>query len=146
MLQALLHDRFKLTLRSEAKAIPVYALVVDKTGPKIREVAVSDTQVNGPGFIINGTPMQMFDPKLTGWSMAQLAQALGVAQLGRPVVDRTGLDGIYKVALAFHQRETPGDGVDVTTAVREQLGLRLESSTASFEMLSVEHVERPDPN
>ncbi len=146
MLQTLLRDRFKLTLRRELKEIPVYALVVDKNGPKIKRVSASDTQVNGPGFTVNGTPMQMFDPKLTGWSMAQLAQALGISGLERPVVDRTGLEGIYKVALEFHRRETPGDGVDVTTAVREQLGLRLESSTASFQMLSIDHVERPDPN
>lgn len=102
--------------------------------------------MNGPGFTMNGTPMQMFDPRLTGWSMQQLAQALGIAGLERPVVDRTGLEGIYKVALDFHRRDTPGDGVDVTTAVREQLGLRLESSTARFGMLVIDHVQKPDPN
>jgi uncharacterized protein (TIGR03435 family) len=146
MLQALLRDRFKLTLRRESKEIPVYALVVDKNGPKVKRVDASDTQVNGPGFTMNGRSMQMLDPKLTGWTMEQLAETLGVAGLGRPVVDKTGLEGIYKIVLDFHMRDTPGDGVDVTTAVREQLGLRLESSTAAFEMLSIDHVERPDPN
>ncbi len=146
MLQSLLRDRFKLALRRESKEIPIYALIVDKNGPKIKRVADSDTLVNGPGFIMNGRPMQMFDPKLHGWSMEQLAEALGVVGLGRPVVDRTGLEGIYRIALDFHMRDTPGDGPDVTTAVREQLGLRLESSTASFEMLNIEHVDRPDPN
>jgi uncharacterized protein (TIGR03435 family) len=146
MLQSLLRDRFKLVLRRESREIPAYALVVDKNGPKIKKVADSGTVVNGPGFTVNGSPMQMFDPKLTGWSMQQLAQALEVANLERPVVDRTGLEGIYKVALDFHQRDTPGEGIDVTTAVREQLGLRLESSTARFEMLVIDHLQRPDPN
>jgi uncharacterized protein (TIGR03435 family) len=145
-LQSLLRERFKLVLRRESREIPAYALMVDKNEPKINKVANSDTAVNGPGFTLNGTPMQMFDPKLTGWSMQQLAQALGIAGLERPVVDRTGLEGIYKIALDFQRRDTTGDGVDATTAVREQLGLRLESSTARFEMLVIDHVQKPDPN
>jgi uncharacterized protein (TIGR03435 family) len=37
MLQTLLADRFNLALRRETREMPVYALVVDKAGPKLRQ-------------------------------------------------------------------------------------------------------------
>ena len=145
MVRALLADRFKLAIRREVRQVPVLALVVDKNGPKIRR-AGPDDEANGPGFKVNGYLMQMFDPQLKGWTMAQLVQALGIAQLGVPVVDKTGLEGIYKISLAFSQRGTEGKDPEVTTALREQLGLRLESQRGKIEFLNVTRLERPDAN
>ena len=115
--------------------------MVAPKGPKIKRVAETDEAVNGPGFTINGSPMQMMDAKLKGWSMDQLAFALQVANLGRPVFDRTGLDGIYKIALSFRQRETEGEGPDVTTALDDQLGLRLGAAKRAGEGVLA---DRPD--
>jgi bla regulator protein blaR1 len=43
MLQALLAERFKLSLHRESKELPVYALIVAKTGPKLQEAKPGDT-------------------------------------------------------------------------------------------------------
>jgi uncharacterized protein (TIGR03435 family) len=143
MVRALLADRFKLAAHRETREVPVYALVVARNGAKLKRAT---DQENGPGFTINGTPMQMFDRKLTGWSMQQLTQALGIANLGRPILDRTGLEGIYRITLSFSQRNTDAEGTDVTTALEEQLGLKLESRKEAVEMLVIDHLQRPDPN
>jgi uncharacterized protein (TIGR03435 family) len=42
MLQALLADRFKLTIRREAKDLPVYAVVVGKNGPKLQKAKIEE--------------------------------------------------------------------------------------------------------
>ena len=78
--------------------------------------------------------------------MDQLAFALQVANLGRPVFDRTGLKGIYKIALSFRQRETEGEGPDVTTALEDQLGLRLEPRKELVKVLVIDRMNKPEPN
>ncbi len=145
MVRTLLADRFKLAVRREMREVPVLALVIDKGGLKMRKATAED-EANGPEFVVNGTPMQMFDRQLKGLTMAQLVQALGFAQLGTPVVDKTELDGEYRISLAFTQRGTEGKDPEVTTALREQLGLRLESQRAEIEFLTVTKLERPDAN
>jgi uncharacterized protein (TIGR03435 family) len=145
MVRGLLADRFKLVIRREAKEVPVLALVVDKNGPKMRK-ATADDEPNGPEFVVNGKPMQMFSRELAGMTMAQLVQALGIAQLGMPILDKTGLEGMYRISLRFSPRGTEGKDPEVTTALREQLGLRLESQRGKIEFLTVTRLERPDAN
>jgi uncharacterized protein (TIGR03435 family) len=81
-----------------------------------------------------------------------LAQILR-ASTGRLVVDRTGLRGAYRVTLRFDLANVaigavapPENAVSVFTAVREQLGLRLESSRAEREVLVIDRLERPTEN
>lgn len=64
---------------------------------------------------------------------------------GRPVVDRTGLTGFYAFRLDFALFTDP-DRPDIRTAVDQQLGLRLESSKDSFEMLFIDRIKRPTGN
>jgi uncharacterized protein (TIGR03435 family) len=77
--------------------------------------------------------------------------------LGRPVVDNTGLRGDVDFELRFRLEPPPGaaavagapPSVDdpnvptLTTAVQEQLGLKVISATAAVDVLVIEHVERP---
>ena len=77
--------------------------------------------------------------------------------LDRSVIDRTGLPGYYDVSLDFARDPLPGarptvesrrpaDGPSVFTALREQLGLRLDSTKGPVEFLVIEHVQRPSAN
>ena len=72
-----------------------------------------------------------------------------MAQLGLPVIDETGLTGRYDFKLHFEQSRprtdtgvASGPAPSIFTAVEEQLGLRLESSTASFDHLVVDSIDR----
>ena len=86
--------------------------------------------------------------------MAQLAQRL-VGYLGGVVVDRTGLTGVFDFEIQFVRDpagQAPGaapalsDGVTLATALREQLGMRVERETAPVDVLVIESAERPTPN
>jgi len=70
------------------------------------------------------------------------------AQLGRPVVDRTGLAGEWDFELTFVQDAAlPGSDLpDLFTSLREQLGLSLESQRGPVERLIIERAERPSAN
>jgi uncharacterized protein (TIGR03435 family) len=143
MLQALLADRFKLSLHRETKEMPVYALTVGKEGAKIHPVKADGKSRTGGGR-----------GHLTGQkiSMPQLADLLTVGaqrELGRPVIDKTGLKGAFDIALNW----TPEDprpageteaapGPDLFRALQQQLGLRLDSQKGPVEILVIDHVER----
>jgi uncharacterized protein (TIGR03435 family) len=172
MLQALLADRFRLTVHRETKDFPVYALVIAKNGPKLQKATPGDTY--GDGFKgIDGLPAGPHNMVLSarGEFKAQaqpisaLARALSHA-LGRPVLDKTGLTGEYDIALQWTpESQTPmfkwredsqqgtgsrpsadSSGLSIFTAIQEQLGLKLESQKESAEVLVVDHVEKPSEN
>jgi uncharacterized protein (TIGR03435 family) len=90
--------------------------------------------------------------------LENLTRALG-GLLQRPIVDRTGLSGKFDVALAFawdsairqspvplEQPIDPGGPPNIFTALREQLGLRVESTRAPLDYHIVERAEMPTPN
>jgi uncharacterized protein (TIGR03435 family) len=68
----------------------------------------------------------------------------------RNIVDRTGLGGRFDITLQWTPELTAasdvGDRVSLFTALEEQLGLTLESSTGPVEVLVIEHIERPIEN
>src|SRR5882724_5964673 len=157
MLQALLADRFKLTLHAETKDLPKYALVIAENGPKLQEAKPGDTYPNGlkgPNGLPVGPHMmllQLGGRQLTGQGvpLALLAKHLS-GQLGHTVLDQTGLTGNYDFTLRSRPDEGPlmmwkepeagQQGTDGTrlpafsgpaifTAIQEQLGLKLESQT-----------------
>src|ERR1035438_8379573 len=82
-------------------------------------------------------------------------------QLGRPVLDRTGLPGRYDFLLTFRpdigscsqpaegrgsEAVNPGDGPSIFTAIQEQLGLKLEAIKGPVEIIVVDHAEKADAN
>ncbi len=156
MVQSLLADRFKLVTHRELREVSVYALVVAKNGPKMRKVTEDDTSP-GINVKVDGRPMGVPRGGATrppGWSMDYLADFLAIAQLGRPIVNRTGLEGAYKISLDFSTsfpRQPdyipPFDaGPDIRDALREQLGLRLDNAKALVPQLFIDHIEKPDAN
>jgi uncharacterized protein (TIGR03435 family) len=139
-LRSLLADRFQLTLHRETKEQPVYALVAAKGGPKLRESTDDRSQIrrSGPGMI-------------TGQAVALGMLALNLSnELGRSVIDKTGLTGRYSFELKWtpDRVSPPSDtgGPSIFTALSEQLGLRLESERGPVEVLVIDRVERPSKN
>jgi uncharacterized protein (TIGR03435 family) len=64
---------------------------------------------------------------------------------GRLVVDRTGLTGAYELELRWTPDEFEAGGA-LATALREQLGLKLEAIRAPVEVIVVDKAERPSAN
>lgn len=115
MVQALLADRFKLTLDRQTKDLPIYELLVGKGGPKFKETTLPPPDPNAlpPGPPQPGQPpmrrgimMGFSRGQLTmnGGSMPQLANALS-DRVGRTVVDKTGLTGEYDLTLQWTPEE-----------------------------------------
>ncbi|MDW5265815.1 MULTISPECIES: TIGR03435 family protein [Acidobacteriaceae] len=159
MMQSLLAERCKLAVHREMRDKSVYALVVGKNGPKFREaktVAPAEIlakhpnvgPIPGGGMFATGAGGSM---ELYGVPLKTLAIVLS-NKAGRPVVDKTGLTGVYDIKLETTQAELPaGDDTQnsapsIFTIVQEQLGLRLESAKDSVETLVIDHVERPAEN
>ena len=129
------------------RGVAVYFLVLDRNGPKFRESPPGATRRANHG--VDGRK-QTLDLSLT--SMESLAADIRSSFfVGRPVLDKTGLTGLYDIKFAatpeFRLRDStePGD-VDVFEAVQNQLGLKLESQKADIEVLVVDHIERPSAN
>jgi len=159
MIQTLLADRFKLTLRRNIKEMPVYLLMLGKGAPKLTEWKDAD----GTAYTVNTglNPKGQVSTAIGGrkLSMADLAQQLGLITR-RPVLDRTGITGEFTYAFEFAPsddqpgvREMRADGrfpflsgPSLFTALEEELGLKLETSKAPVEVLVIEHVERPSEN
>jgi uncharacterized protein (TIGR03435 family) len=166
MFQGVLADRFKLTLHRETKELPVYSLVVVKSGPKIHPVDEGDCpEVPTPENPCRSLRRTNFG-QLTGVKapMAGLALVLAVVIDGA-VTDNTGLKGSFSYKLDWTQYlqplPSPGGGNQplpavpldrsslepaISSALQEQLGLKLESGKGPVEILVIDHVERPSEN
>ena len=89
-------------------------------------------------------------------TMALIANVFSsVAQLGRPVVDQTGLGGRYDFSIEWTMESNQPANADAATepqgttfleAVKEQLGVKLEPAKAWLDIPVVDHVERPSEN
>jgi len=138
MLQPLLAERFRLTLHRDQKEFTVYVLAVDKSGPKItKSKDEGDSNVNMGGRRLTAQRT----------SLPQFANLLSL-HTDRPVVDRTGLVGNFDIALSWAPDAlagTPdpsGPMPAIFTAVREQLGLKLQTSKEPLEVLVIDHAEK----
>jgi uncharacterized protein (TIGR03435 family) len=179
MLQTLLAERFSLRVHRETREMDIYALVIatpGAIGPKLQRVEVDcETkkllQGSGPGLFppdarpACGTSLNtvrlVAGPSITiskraAWTMEQMAVGLG-GGVGRPVIDRTGLNGTFDAELTYVREIAPApflappsgqapDGVSLRDAIRQQLGLDLRSERGPVEFLVIDSIERPTPN
>jgi uncharacterized protein (TIGR03435 family) len=137
MLQSILVDRFKLKIHHEIKEGPIYALVIAKGGPKLKEwpagqrpmgVSWSDKRID-----IRGGPIE------------RLVFCLSDG-VDRTVVDKTGLTGIYDISLKWtpdSPQAAPDAGPSLFTAIEEQIGLELVSTKGPVDTIIVDHAEKP---
>jgi uncharacterized protein (TIGR03435 family) len=141
MLQSLLKERFQLTAHRESKEMPAYDLIVAKGGLKI---SVFDPSHIPPTPPRNGAASMI----IGAMTMSQLARTL-TPPAGRPVVDKTGLEGRYFCAVTFSplaaqvsSNAADAAPLDIFAAVQQQLGLKLEPKKEPLEVLVVDHAER----
>jgi uncharacterized protein (TIGR03435 family) len=152
-LRSLLADRFQLTLHPETKEQPVYALIVAKGGSKLQESTEARGLIRRMG---RGT--------LKGQAVGLGMLALNLSnELGRRVIDKTGLSGKYDFELTWTPTQPSAaplspppqtaesalaadPGPSIFTALQEQLGLRLESEKGPVEVLVIDRAERPSKN
>jgi uncharacterized protein (TIGR03435 family) len=148
MLRNLLVDRFKLAIHHESKTLPVYALIVGKTGSKLKAM---DEKLPAPFELYSNfsmAPTAGGATELRGYgSLGQLCDFLGRVA-GRPVIDRTGIAGNFDFRLLCAIDGFPGfdTSPSVFDAVQSQLGLKLEARNSPVEITVVDHVEKPTEN
>jgi uncharacterized protein (TIGR03435 family) len=157
MVRSLLQERFRLAVHGESRERSVYALAIARGGHKLQEVAGTSAG-GGIATTINGVPVHSGRDKSAseGMSMAALVGALQASILRSshlpgaapylPIVDQTGLTGIYRIRLNFAIRPDDDSKPDLFTALQEQLGLKLEAAKESRGILVVDAVGEPDPN
>lgn len=173
MLQALLADRFHLKVHRETMERPVYDLTAEKGGAKMqlsKEGSCTPYSMDSPPPVpaSNGPrPVYCDFPHLSGdgqnWtldgagvSVQKLSTSLSRSGLDRPVIDKTGLSGGFDLHLKWSADvpdRAPGSaavdnptGPSIFTALKEQLGLKLESARGAVEILVIDHVEKPSEN
>ncbi len=181
MVQSLLEDRFKLEVHHETRLLPIYALELampGRTGPLLTphsgEAKCTNTDgtpgkglrqpADGEampaycgGFFINPRPG---DLRETGnrITMDMLGQFLRQS-VDRPIVDRTGLSGVFDFSIEFAPEQGPGSQLGpaanasnpsvpptIFNALPEQLGLTLEPQTGPVDVIVIDHVEDPLTN
>ena len=189
MLQTLLRDRFGLVTHTEPRPIPVYRLVVRKGGVTMQEVgpptepvevlpneAVEGTGENEVRFVASASGLfrrvtaltvwetrpvapQILELKATRITMKELADFLRTFA-GRPVIDETGLTGLYQFTIQVPSTSIGTDallrsGVTTTSTGApinrdpsglslfnsvEKLGLSLEARNSPMPVLVVDHI------
>ncbi len=149
MLQSLLADRFGLKQHAETRAMRVYELTVGRNGPKIKPVAEGEAHP-GAGFHFHGDMRQFADLLAVQFSIPAAASPSEPVRAGgpaNPVLDRTGLHGVYDFSVDIH----PELGTDALTAwqrvLDEQLGLKIESRKEDVEVRVIDSAtEVPSAN
>jgi uncharacterized protein (TIGR03435 family) len=153
MAQSLLDERFHLAVRRETREGQVYELTLAKGGSKLREATDSlQSKVQGLGGGRGGLVYGMACP--VRLLVNQLSQ-----ELGRPVIDKTGLAGVYDFRLKWtpelgglspgkelSQAAADDPAPSLFTAVEEDLGLHLQAAKGPVETLVIDHVEKPNAN
>jgi len=157
MVRKLLEDRCKLSFHHDQKDLPVYALTVSKTGPKLTPSLGNSIGLPALGFRgkIGG------DVSASNVTMGDFINFMTRnVKLDRPIVDKTGIQGKYDFELDWTPDDTqfggrgettpaadgPSTAPSLFTAVQEQLGLRLDANRAQVDVLAIDHIEKPSEN
>jgi uncharacterized protein (TIGR03435 family) len=162
MLQQLLAERFQLSLHRETKTMRVYLLTVAKGGPKLKpaeklpeykdeeERRAASLKAAREGLqaamkrVETSGPFRTFGTRGT---VADFAAKLST-QVDRPVLDRTGIEGLYSFSLDWvpegskPRDNIPLSGPSIYAAIEEQLGLHLQPETQEAEILTIDSAEK----
>jgi uncharacterized protein (TIGR03435 family) len=155
MVQKLLANRFGLKFHHDQKVLPVYVLTVTEGGEKMN---LDTTDPNGlPGLFFRG----LGKLNVRNATMHDFTNLMQSAVLDRPVVNMTELKGKYDFELDWTPDESqfanmgvhvppPSDAAnqppDLYTAIKEQIGLKLEATKGPVDVLIIDHVDHPTPN
>jgi uncharacterized protein (TIGR03435 family) len=150
----ILADRFKLTFHRETRELSVYSLSPGKTAAKL---SVKGDPAGNATFGFPG----LGNLVMNNASITYFATVMQRYVLDRPVIDRTGVAGVYNFTMHWRpdefqfanlvggapvQQKYDDDRPDLSIAVQQQLGLKLESVKAQVEVLVIDHIEKPSEN
>jgi uncharacterized protein (TIGR03435 family) len=149
MLQALLAERFHLVLHREQKTTAVYALEIGKGPLKLQEVKADEQDSSSSGCTRSyGSEAGWFVASCQGMTATRLAQAiqsLGPAYfVDKPVVDLTGLTGVYDFSVEWGMKaltESGGNAPTMFDAV-EKLGLKFVLTNHAMDFIVVDHCDK----
>jgi uncharacterized protein (TIGR03435 family) len=155
MLRRFLTERFKLRLHHETRQLPIYELVIAKSGGASSGAVTPATRV-GPELRKAagdcgrdcGSIRRMGPDKVVGVavSMGSLAHSMS-DWVRRTVIDKTGIAGPMDFALTWAPESAPDSGApSIFTAVQEQLGLKLVPARGPVDVLVIDSAERPTPD
>lgn len=146
MLQNLLVERFQLKFHYETREAPGFALLPGKNGSKLKPSTSEDMRISFTGRqgqpIGKPGPGQPISMTCVKCPISQLVSILTFIGSHGPGVDQTGLTGEYDFQLSWDDDAGPA----LTTALRDQLGLRLESQKVSVSTLVVDSAQKPAAN
>jgi len=156
--QTILTERFGLVFHRETKVLPVYALMVDKNGPKFQPSKIEAGQKGANGLSAGSLHTNNHDGNAdmasTAVPISSLVNVLS-RQTERIVVDQTGLTGRYDLNLTWSRDDvaavagttaTEQNSPSILTAIQEQLGLRLRPAKLPVGTFVVDHVVLPSGN
>jgi uncharacterized protein (TIGR03435 family) len=156
MVQKLLADRFQLAFHHEKRELNVYILSVAKGGPK--NLKKSDSTTSGFFIPIRNIPGGFTMPARNAAMSDLTSFALQGAVLDRPVLDQTGIVGLYDFTLTWAPVGTEFGGAppslaptdnpppNLFTAIQDQLGLKLEAVKTPADVMVIDKAEKPSPN
>lgn len=166
MVRSMLAERLSLKVHRETRRLRSYRLVQDRVGnppgPSLRRWNVDcearlserlpDTPLK-PVATLDGVPPCGMQARpgyyaASGITLAELTASLATT-LATPVVDETGLQGEYELVLRWSPEAAADPDAaypELFTALREQLGLKLESLIAPAEVIVIDSVARPTPD
>jgi uncharacterized protein (TIGR03435 family) len=149
MVQQLLVERFHLTMHREQKMLSVYALMKSADVPRLKKSTADPSGIPTVGYSGHG------DLGAGNATMVNFATFLQRFAVDRPVVDRTGIAGHYDLVLQWtpdglgndaKAADAQADAPDLFTAMKEQLGLKLQPMRANADVFVIDHVEQPLEN
>lgn len=146
MVQKLLAERFQFKSHWEERELPVYALTVAKGGLKLQPAV--DVKHSSQWSLSSG---KLQCKNVTLSQLADLFTQSASNELGRIVVDRTGVSGAYDLNVTWAAdtgaaASSAPIGPSLFTAIQEQAGLKLESAKAPVKVLVVDRLEMPSEN
>ena len=181
-LQSLLEDRFQLKIHKETRELPIYELSIAKGGSKMKlsedqtpfkppERGAPPPPPLQPGGPMPRGSMRMGRGNMEAVGMDESRIVLQISNIvGRTVVDKTGLKGLYDVKLQWTPDPPAGgnapggpsgpggpggpeagppidsNGPSIFTAIQEQLGLKLDATKGPVDVIVVDSVQKPSEN
>jgi uncharacterized protein (TIGR03435 family) len=147
VVKKLLADRFQLKFHRDRKELAVYALEIAKGGPKLTRGTADRDE---PGNENASRRYGIYTMKVENNSMSDFAQLMQLF-VDRPVVDQTRLEGKWDFQWSWivDESRAPSDAnapPGMFTAIQEQLGLKLEATKATTDVLVIDDIEPPSPN
>jgi len=143
LVRQLLAERFHVVMHQEQKVLPVYALVKTPDAPKLKKSTADPSGIPVAGYSPTG------ELQVGNATMGDFVRFLQRFVLDRPAVDQTGIEGKFDLVLKWTPDGVAGDAAappSLFTAVREQLGLKLQAVKAKTDVFVVERAEMPAEN